>query len=338
MNFQNLNTDVWNSLNSSGTATTGYKGIWLGADDSAETPLHIFKDEFGNFHFAIEVNSDTNPNKVIDPKVNGLNISLSGYLLDAKIRRNFIDIRCNIKNYLPEFTKVTRDICTEILINGKSALSAVNDTVKKWKVFWDKEKSRILSEEEQIGLLCELTLLSTLCSIAPEKAINSWVGPFDERHDFVLDKFTVEVKGTRSGSRKHTINGIDQLLPFPGKDLLFVSFIVSKSEEQNAVSLPTAIDLIYEIFHARPDLTIKFNELLSHSGYSPLNSESYEDFKFILSDEQCYWVNSSFPSLTRPNVSSPLIDRISSIRYDVTLDGMPGTAVDKMDWSHLLNL
>lgn len=337
MNFKNLNIDAWTSLNSSGTVNTGYKGIWLGIDDISGSTLHIFKDEFGNFHFAIEVNEDTNPKKVIDPKVNGLNITLSSYLLGAKIRRSFIDIKCNINGYLPEFTKVTKDICTEILLSGKPPIVAVNEVIKKWLIFWDNQNSRILSEEEQIGLLCELIVLRLLSVKDPEKAINGWVGPFDERHDFTLDKVSIEVKGTRSASRTHTINGVDQLLPFPGKDLLFVSFLVSKSNETNAISLPYVIGELYETLQDHPTLTIRFNELLSNAGYSPLNSDEYETFRFLVSDSQCYWVNNKFPFLSKHNLSSPLMERISSIRYDITLEGIPGTPAEKMDWDHILN-
>jgi|GEM_PF-4967501 len=337
MNFQNLNIDVWKGLNSSGTVNIGYKGVWLSTDDESESTLHIFKDEFGNFHFAIEVSEDTNPKKIIEPKVNGLNVTLSSYLLGSRVQRRFIDIRCNINSYLPEFTKVTKEICAEILLCEKAPLVAVNEIIKKWIVFWDNQSSRVLSEEEQIGLLCELTVLRMLSNTNPEKAVNGWVGPFDERHDFMLEKASIEVKGTRSGSRTHTINGVDQLLPFPGKDLLFVSFLVSRSDETNAISLPDAIGKLYNALQDYPTLIIRFNELLSNTGYSPLNADEYETFRFLISDSQCYWVNSTFPFLSRHNLSSPLMERISSIRYDITLEGISGTPAEKMGWEQILN-
>lgn len=336
MNFQNLNIDVWKSLSSSGTTNTGYKGIWLSMDDISESTLHIFKDEFGNFHFAIEVNEDTNPKKIIDPKVNGLNVSLSNYLLGAKIQRCFIDIRCNISGYLPEFSKVTKDICAEILLEGKAPLISVNEIIKKWMVFWDNQNSKILTEEQQIGLLCELMVLRALSATNPEKAMNGWVGPFEERHDFTMGKVTIEVKGTRSSLRTHTINGVDQLLPFPGKDLLFVSFLVSRSDEPNAISLPVAIEVLYKMLQYHPNLVVRFNELLSNTGYSPINSDEYETFRFLIYDSQCYWVNSGFPFLSRHSLSSPLMERISSIRYDITLEGIPGTAMENMNWDQIL--
>lgn len=206
MNFHKLNTDVWKGLNSFGTSVIGYKGIWLSTDDETDSTLHIFKDEFGNYHLAIEVNEDIDPKKVIDPKVNGLNVSLSSYLLGGSIRRRFVDIRCNVNSYLPEFTKVTKDICAAILQDNKAPLIAVNEIINKWITFWKNQNSKILSEEEQIGLLCELTVLRMIAVTNPDRAINSWVGPFKERHDFMFDTTSIEVKGTRSRSRMHTIN------------------------------------------------------------------------------------------------------------------------------------
>jgi hypothetical protein len=337
MNFQELNIDVWKGLNSSGTSTLGYKGIWLSTDDESESTLHIFKDEFGNFHLAIEVNENTDPKKVIDPKVNGLNVNLSSYLLGGSIRRSFLDIRCNINSYLPEFTKVTKDICAAILQDNKAPLVSVNEIINKWIVFWNNQNSKILSEEEQIGLLCELTLLKMIVATNPERVINGWVGPFKERHDFMFDKTSIEVKGTRSGSRTHTINGVDQLLPFPGKDLLFVSFLVSRSEESKAISLSFAINELYNKIQDYPVLMIRLNELLSNTGYSPLNSDEYEIFRFLVSDSQCYWVNNKFPFLTRHSISSPLIERISSVRYDITLEGISGTSIEQIRWDQILN-
>lgn len=337
MNFLKLNTDVWKGLNSSGTSAIGYKGIWLSTDDETDSTLHIFKDEFDNYHLAIEVNEDIDPKKVIDPKVNGLNVNLSSYLIGGSLRRNFLDIRCNLNGYLPEFTKVTKDICAAILHGAKDPLVAVNEIINKWIAFWNNQTSRILSEEEQIGLLCELTVLRIIAVTNPERVINGWVGPFKERHDFMFDKTSIEVKGTRSGSRTHTINGVDQLLPFPGKDLLFVSFLVSRSEELNAISLPFTINELYNTLQDYPVLIIRLNELLSNTGYSPLNSDEYESFRFLVSDSQCYWVNNKFPFLTRYNISSPLIERISSIRYDITLEGIPGVSLEKISWDQILN-
>jgi hypothetical protein len=337
MNFQQLNMEVWKGLNASGTPNTGYKGIWLGTDDDLESTLHIFRDELGCFHFAIEVGEDTNPKKIIDPKVNGLNVTINSYLLGARIRRSFIDIKCNINGYLPEFTKVTKDICAEILLNGKAPVVAVNEIIEKWIVFWDNQSSKILSVEEQIGLLCELRVLRMLSVIHPEKAMKGWIGPFNERHDFMLDKISIEVKGTRSASRTHTINGVDQLLPFPGKDLLFVSFIVSGSDDKNAICLPDAIGELYDTLRNHPTLTIRFNELLANAGYSPLHVEEYKACRFLIADAQCYWVNSRFPFLSKHHLSSPLMERISSIRYDITLEGILSTPAEKMDWDQMLS-
>lgn len=336
MNFQRLDTDIWKSLSSVSASGIGYKGIWLSIDDESESTIHIFKDEFGDFHLAIEVNEFTDQSNVIDPKVNGLSVNLSSYLLGGKNLRRFLDIRCNINSYLPEFTKVVKDICAAILHDNKTPLVAVNEIINKWIVFWDNKISRILSEEEIVGLLCELTVLRAIVTKNPEKVINGWVGPFKERHDFMFDTTSIEVKGTRSGSRTHTINGIDQLLPFPGKELFFISFLVSRSENANSISLPIAINELYIKIQDYPSLIIRLNELLSSTGYSPLNSDDYDSYRFLVSDAQCYRVNNKFPFLTRHSITSPLIERISSIRYNITLEGIHGVSLDKIRWDLIL--
>lgn len=336
MDFRRLNIDVWNEISSYGSHKMGYKGVWLGSDDDSESSLHLFKDEVGDFHFAIEVENNINAKEIVDPKVNGLSVSLRRFLLEGRLQRNFIDIRCNIHGYLPEFTKVVKSICAEILNSKVSPVNAVNGVIKKWIAFWNNQNRNILSEERQIGLICELTLLRLLCEKNPEKAISSWVGPFRERHDFVSQNTSIEVKGTRREARIHTINGIDQLLPFPGKSLLFVSFLVSRSDESDATSLPYAIEGLYNVLEGSPLAIIRLNELLYRTGYSPIHSEDYEAFRFRVTNSQCYWVNNEFPFLSSNNLSSPFMGRISSLRYDITLEGIAGIPSEKMDWDRIL--
>lgn len=334
MNFRELNINHWQSLNTTGTTVSGYQGIWLGLESNSESDLHIFRDESGHYHFAIEVENSSE--KLVDPQVNGLAINFSKYSLGTGDNQKFIDIKCNINSFLPEFTMVTKEICVEILINQNDPVISVNRIIQKWITFWNNRNSQILSVEEQIGLLCELSVLKKLISINPMKALESWVGPLRQRHDFILNNISIEVKGTTRASRIHTINGVDQLLSYPGKDLLFISFLVANSNQNGSISLPNLINEVYELLNDNPALIVQFSEFLAKVGYSPVHSIDYEAFGFLVTSPLCYWVDLNFPYLSSSCISTPLISRISSIRYDISLEGLKGVPIAEMDWAGLM--
>lgn len=336
MDFRTLNIDTWRTLDTSGNPRLGYQGIWLSDEDNAPSTLHIFKDELGKHHFAIEILNNLNRKDIIDPNLNGLSISFNSYYLSGNNTKSFIDIRCNINAYLAEFTQVTKEICCEILIGKKSPGKAVNGVITKWITFWNSQKRQTLSEEKQIGLICELNVLAELAKIDPAKALASWVGPFEERHDFMFDKSSVEVKGTRRTGRLHTINGLDQLQPFPDKSLGFVSSIVTIVNSATAFSLPQSIEKVYEVLQSYPNLIVQFNELLAQVGYSPVDDDEYKKFRIEILDVSFFPVDNSFPRLTTELVTTPHIERISCVRYDISLEGIKGKSLNEINWSEFL--
>ncbi len=323
MNYRNLTSDTWNQAEISGDIVSGYKTIWLGINDYEESSLHIFKDEGGQFHYVIEVPNDENRNGLEDPKINGLDITSRQYRLDGKMVRYFIDIRCSIKAYLEEFTEVVKEISRNILEKGKSPFESVTNVMRNWKKFWANQNKQILSEDEQIGLICEIIFLEHLIKINPSNALTSWRGPFGQRHDFIFSDWTFEIKGSRRGGHIHTINGIDQLKSSDNKKLAFISFLVTESNSTNSLSLQALIEKIREItLNDRPDLIIQFNELLAGVGYTPINAEEYRAFKIDILDSAFYIVDSSFPTLTSDNLIVALGNRVTSVMYDISLDGL----------------
>jgi hypothetical protein len=332
MDFRKLNTETWKSLDSSGTSASGYKTTWLVDGEMGSSPLHIFKDETGKFHLTIEVEDGFNERKVIDPKVNGLSISINHYRLDANTIKRFVDIRCNQNGYLNEFTQVTGEICQGILVKKKPPLTVINEVITKWITFWNSQKNGLLTEEQIIGLMCELNLLRELCLVDPVAALNSWVGPFNERHDFVFPAWTFEVKCTRRAYRTHTINGVDQLKPFPNKSFGFVSYIITVMDGGGSVSLPGSINSIYDVLLEQPELTVKFNELLIQAGYSPLYNDEYDRVKIELLETTLFAVDDNFPCLTTDYIVARHMERISYIRYDISLEGLLGKSLNDVHW------
>lgn len=332
MDYRNLISETWKGLDNSGDLIKGYKSFWLALNDEEESSLHIFKDKSNEFHFAIEA-SNINQRDIENPNVNGLQIQLATYRFKNGNISQFIDLTCNISAYLEEFTEVVKEISALILEDKAHSLNAVNQIINNWISFWTNQRKEILSEDAQIGLLSELLVLENLCKINPNNALKSWIGPLGEKHDFNFLSWAFEVKGTRRSERIHTINGIDQLKKPEKKQLGFISFLFITSEIGNSINLPSYISLIREsYFNNNVDLIIRFNNLLAGVGYSPLYDEEYKKFNVELIESTFYEVNENFPKLTSDLIENPLSSRISSVRYDISLNGISGTNLLNLNW------
>jgi len=334
MDYRKISVETWGTLDNSGDLVSGYSGVWLSLNDNQLSSLHIFKDENGYNHFAIEVNK-ADQKYLEDPRVNGLHLSLSKYRLDKDSIKLVIDLRCNLFNYTEEFTGVVRDIAKSILEDSGEPFEVVNRVIRNWRVFWSIQNKQILSEEQQIGLICELKILQRLGSINPFHALNSWTGPLGQKHDFNFSGWNIEVKGTRRENHIHTINGIDQLKSVEGKELAFVSILVTTSNNINSLSLPDTIDeTILITFGKHPDLVIKFLGLLAKAGYNPIAISDYREFKIELLESYLFIVNKSFPSLTTDDLTAPLNNRINNVRYEISLEGINGFSLQELNWGN----
>ncbi len=332
MDYRNLSVETWKELSESGNRVAGYKSTWLALNDKEESDLHIFKDELGQYHLAIKT-TDTENSTFEDPGVNGLQLGMFKYRFEDGEVNQFIDLKCNIVNYLEEFTEVVKEIAKGILINKEQPLSTVNQVIKSWISFWANQKKHILSEEAQIGLICELFILRTLCKINPKNALKSWTGPLGQKHDFNFADWNFEVKGTRKTGQIHTINGIDQLTPPLNKHLGFLSFLVSESNGDKAINLNTIIEsIVKDFFNNKPDLIVHLNELLAAVGYSPIHAKEYFKFNIEINKATFFEVNNDFPKLTLEMINKPLSTRVSLIRYDISLEGIIGSDLNDINW------
>lgn len=331
MDFRNLDIQTWNKLDVSGDIISGYKSLWLAMREDQESDLHIFKDKSGHFHFAIKADS-VRETEIENPDVNGLQITVISYKFQNGNIGNFIDLACNIKGYIEEFTEVVKEIARAILEFEEQPIVAVNQIINNWISFWSIQNKQILSEEDQIGLICELITLNKLCKINPKNALKSWTGPLGEKHDFNFTEWSFEVKGTRSSRAVHTVNGIEQLMPAHNKQLAFISFQLTTSISETAINLPNLIrDLIQTYLQFKPDLTIRFNELLSYVGYSPIHALKYSQFNVDVMHSTFFEIDNFFPKITSKMFKVPLNNRVSAVKYNISLEGIVGKDFNELN-------
>ncbi|MBK6456063.1 MAG: PD-(D/E)XK motif protein [Gemmatimonadetes bacterium] len=88
------------------------------------------------------------------------------------------------------------------------------------------EQTPLLSTERQIGLLGELLFLERLMSRIGSDAVDAWMGPLAEPHDFRVGSREYEIKTTTASHRVHTVHGTEQLVPSLGCSLSVISILV----------------------------------------------------------------------------------------------------------------
>lgn len=334
MDLKELSIKTWAELDKTGNVSLGYKSRILSFENYFEPCLHLFIDEMNVFHFAIEA-SGFEKYEIEDPGINGLKIKLSKYLLGEERVSTYIDISCSLQGFIIEFTEVIREIARNILQKPDSIPEAINAVIRKWKAFWSSANKGVLSEEKQIGLICELIIFEKLCKINPHNALNWWTGPLAEKYDFIFSDWCFEIKGTRNNQQTHTINGIDQLKPPNGKKLAFISLIVSVSNNEHSVSLQSLIEyIISNSLQNKPDLIIKFDELLAKIGYSPIYATEYRKFKLDILGGFLYHVDLFFPSLISDKLKTSLDTRITNVRYDISLNGLNGIELNNINFGN----
>ena len=202
--------------------------------------------------------------------------------------------------------------------NG-NVVQEIQDLLKKWKSLLALDEAKTLSLNVISGLLGELLLLDHLLNRLELDALDNWVGPNGNRHDFEFPSSSIEVKTTtvRNGDEIR-VNGSTQLVPYPGKS---VSILRVKLEfEPNGISLPS---LIEKISLARNIDSTKLHEKLSKIGYRSELADSYKSICFQVVEFQIIPVDEHFPRISPDALQK--IDpsgRIHEVEYSVNVSGL----------------
>lgn len=194
-----------------------------------------------------------------------------------------------------------------------------------------------LSTERQVGLLGELLFLERLVKIFGDKAIQAWVGPQRQPHDFRLGNLELEVKTTTASRRVHTINSLEQLLPSAGSQLYLVSILLGPQGLGESISLRATAERLRETHFRGHAAKQDYDAGLKASGYSEADSRLYERHYSLRRPLAMTKVDGRFPQITRVSVDKtlgPLSPRIEALWYDVNVEGLAeeddGTLFDSL--------
>ncbi len=195
-------------------------------------------------------------------------------------------------------------------------LSIIYNRLQRWQKLFRKFGKKLLTEQEQQGLIGELYFLKNhlLNVFSSSEALSFWKGPFGEQQDFGFGNVAVEVKSKQGTASPYIqISSIDQLSCNVENCFLYVVTLnVAPHNISNTLSLNKIIEEIKEVLPSSSDLDI-FENLLAEAGYMDL--PEYDEKNYLVSKESIFEVKDDFPRLQADNIPNGII----SIQYKIEL-------------------
>lgn len=189
--------------------------------------------------------------------------------------------------------------------------------VRMWQQFMSR-RTGPLSPEAELGLAGEIFFMTLLLDsgVAPDTALEGWVGPDDAPQDFLLGDGAIEVKATISSSgfpvKVGSLEQLDDSIASP----LFLAAVRFVTGEGGS----TLSEMIAEVERrmvGEPGMIELLRERLMVAGYSETHASQYTR-KFEPKEIRILSVSEGFPRLTSGSVPVGVTRAIYEINLDQT--------------------
>ncbi|RUZ75078.1 PD-(D/E)XK motif protein [Mesorhizobium sp. M7A.F.Ca.US.006.01.1.1] len=198
--------------------------------------------------------------------------------------------------------------------------------IRSWQQFMERPRDRRLSEEEELGLFGELTIVGRLLDrgVPPSVVMQCWKGPANGLRDFMGEMHDVEVKATISPNGfPARISSLEQLDDVAGRSVFLAALRFSLQDA--ATSLPALIADIREKAGGDGRIGLERNLLLA--GYDDAHADEYVRC-FEPMDERIFRMGDGFPRLSRS--SAPLAVRAAKYELDLDLVDIATVGLDEV--------
>jgi hypothetical protein len=234
-----------------------------------------------------------------------------------------LDLVVRNPSLFPYFFSFVLSLADMIQVDKIPVAQAVDRALDQWRSLF--RRVAMLSDEEQTGLAGELWMLERLASVWPNFALQAWIGPAGEAHDFRIANQEFEVKATRSERRIHVITSLGQLVPSPGHELFVLSLQFAAGGAGGGESLFDKVVRLQNQFDA-VGLGPTFEALLlGRYGINPITLEYYRERIQLRSEPRLVPVSVDFPCI-RPEdiqgIGKPGMERVLDVRYRLDLTGL----------------
>jgi hypothetical protein len=194
-----------------------------------------------------------------------------------------------------------RDVFDHFLVGVVSALgsvgslhpsAAVIEVLAHWKSLF-RGGSQSLGATDLAALIAELLVLEEVVGRDPERSLEVWRGPSEQRHDLRRGDHAIEVKSTLSHTlRRITVNGVDQL-EAPSGGTLTLAWHRLEPVPDGGLSVFVVADRLIAAGASAVDLYL----LLEAAGSPPSTREAHDAVRFELRERRLFGVDDGFPRI-----------------------------------------
>lgn len=258
------------------------------------------------------------------PRAEGQNFPFAEIHVDevAGEDRRHTEIWTDARHLFGNFYRLVSDIVAAVVEEGMDPDAALADAVERWEALISRPS--LMSEEAQAGLFGELWLLERLIAVQGICALDAWVGPLRQPHDFRLGTTELEVKTTSSAKRVHTINGLGQLEPSMDCTLYLLSLKLADAGAGGRTLAEAVASIETSLATSHSALT-GFRTSLATLGYDPADAPLYARRRRLRDAAVLIPVTDDVPRLTADALTQ--IDarfatgRISRVSYAIDVEG-----------------
>ncbi|MFK4064887.1 PD-(D/E)XK motif protein [Streptomyces sp. NPDC029674] len=231
----------------------------------------------------------------------------------------FARIRTTQPSLIRDFHDFLCAVADRIVAHGRTLDQAYAETVRAWAALLSRPPA--LSLERRIGLIGELAALRSLAGeYGWATAVEAWTGPDGEEHDFGLPGCDLEVKTTSSEQRRHTIHGLTQLDPAPGRPLWFASLQLTRGGADGRTLGDCARVIRHEVAEHAPATLSTLDRRLTASGWS---EGSADDERWTPRTPLLVLDATTLPRIDLSVLPAGTRERISSVQYAIDVTNLP---------------
>ena len=258
-----------------------------------------------------------------DAKSRGLSVRSEQLVEGAQKAGVYLVVECINATGHPLFDLIAGDLAAAL--QSADPATAVNRVLGKWRRFWSQAPRTMMSKEEQLGLFAELWFLLhwLLPASTPDVAVHRWRGPIGARRDFEWTSHAIEVKcSSIVRGPVFRISSIDQL--DAGTDDLWLFGLRVREDASSPLNLPDLVAACLVALELDPDAQMRFESMLTRSGYSRLFDSEYRTLLLRIVDAKLYKVCDDFPKLIAGSFMQGVPNGVSEVSYTVDLGGFSG--------------
>lgn len=273
---------------------------------SAGHPLELYLGKNENGNPTLRFNGEFHPAKIVGNSILEIKqVKTANYMS--------ILFSYTAKENLSLFYNFCEDIINQTSnYYGNDGYLEIVNRYNQWKkMFYGN--SKILSENEVLGLIGELLFLKDYCFpiYGVSVGLNGWSGPEPTHKDFSYKDEWYEIKSINSFKNTVSISSIEQLDSITEGKLVVYSF-EKMSPSFNGISLNALVGMVSNMIQYETDKDIFF-EKLKQVGYS--YNEVYDNYMYNMINIDKYIVNTEFPKIK----ADDLPNGIGKVQYEIFL-------------------